>query len=47
MTRVLNFAAFFGIIFFGSALDSPSTLPMKGVAICLAWLLFSMSRGWA
>jgi hypothetical protein len=47
MTRILNTAAFLGIIFFGSAIDSPSTLPLKGVAICLAWLLFSMSRGWA
>lgn len=46
MTRVLNVAAMLGIIFFGSAIDSPTTLPLKALAVCIAWLLFSAARGW-
>ena len=47
MTRILNTAAFLGIIFFGSAIDSPSTLPLKALAVCITWLLFAAARGWA
>jgi hypothetical protein len=47
MTRILNTTAFLGIIFFGSAIDSQSTLPLKALAICITWLLFAAARGWA
>ena len=40
MMRVITALAAVGAILSGCALDSPSTLPMKVCALCLAWLMW-------